>query len=196
MPNWCLTTITINHESEEKLKELSNMIDEWTSKSYKDNDFGLNWLGNIVGNSGVGTVDESPETDLKCRGLINYKEAIGNQLIIHTETAWVPMLKMWLKILEKYLPDSELIYESEECGCELYETNNPELYNRYVIDACDSDIVESDWNATEDEVREVIQKLCNTGETNIEKLMRIFNESDFQNVFIHKWDFANVDEWK
>lgn len=196
MPNWCSTAITIKHDNREKLNELSEMIGQWTSKNYKDNGFGLSWLGNIVGNSGVGTVDENIKTDLHCRGWMTNDEISDGQLVIQTETAWVPMLKMWQMILEKYLPDAELIYEAEECGCELFCTNNKELCNRYVIDVCDSDKIESNWNATEDEVIEVLQELCNSTETSIEKLLDKFNKMENENISIQKWEFSEPNEWE
>ena len=153
MPNWCWTRITINHESEKEIEKLNKLIDEWTSKDYMDNGFGHEWLGNIVLGSGVGTVDTNAETDLWCRGSITYREVNGNQLLIDTETAWSPILKMWVKLLEKYLPDAELIYTAEECGCGLYSTNDPSMKDCYYIDCWDIPDIESDYEASEDTVR-------------------------------------------
>lgn len=197
MPNWCMTRITINHEDENKLKELESRITEWTSHNYKESDFGLEWLGNIVGNSGIGTIDENAETDLRCRGWLNWMEYNDNQLLIDTETAWVPMLKMWSKLLEKYLPDAELIYSAEECGCELYSTNDPCMKDCYIVDNYDDvDGVESDWEATQEYVVDILQNLLKTEENDIEKLLKMFYESEFyDNMSIHKWDFAEIDVW-
>lgn len=196
MPNWCLTRITINHESEEKLKELEKLINEWTSKDYMKNGFGLEWLGNIVGNSGVGTVDENQETDLRCRGRLTYMEYIDGQLLIDTETAWSPMLKMWKKVLDKYLSDAELIYSAEECGNGLYSTNDPCMKDCYIIDSWEIEEIDSDWEATEDQVKKVLQKLLETDETDVEKLIDIFEDSEHSdNMSIHKWDFDEIDIW-
>lgn len=196
MPNWCYTKITINHDDELRLKELENLIEKWTSHNYKENGFGLNWLGNIVGNSGIGTVDKNPETDLRCRGSLIYMENMGDQLVIDTETAWSPMLKMWTKLLEKYLPDAELIYEAEECGCGLHSTNNPCMKDCYIIDSWDIDDIETDWEASEETVIKTLQKLLNTDETDIDKLIDMFEESEHSdNMSIHKWDFDEIDIW-
>lgn len=196
MPNWCYTNITINHEDKNKLKELESKIDEFTSHNYIENDFGLNWLGNIVGNSGIGTVDENPETDLSCRGSITYIESYENQLVINTETAWAPMLKMWVKLLEKYLPDAELIYSAEECGNGLYSTNDPCMKDCYVIDVWDVNEVESDWEASEYTVVILLQKLLKTENSNIDELLRMFEESDFSyRMSIHKWDYDEIEVW-
>lgn len=196
MPNWCYTKITINHEDERKLKELENKIDEFTSHDYMENGFGLKWLGNIVGNSGIGTVDENPETDLRCRGSITYIENYGDQLVIDTETAWTPMLEMWVKLLEKYLPDAELIYSAEECGCGIWSTNDPCMKGCYVIDALDMENVESDWEAPEGAVVKLLQELLQTENENIDELLEAFEESDFSYCLgIHKWNYDEVDIW-
>ncbi len=196
MPNWCYTRITINHENETELKNLYKLIEEWTSKNYMENGFGHNWLGNIVLGSGVGTVDTGNDTDLRCRGNIDYSDLNDNQLIIHTETAWNPMLKMWIKVLEKYLPDAELLYEAEECGCGLYSTNDPYMKGCYYIDSWDIEDIESDMEASEETVREILQNLLDTMETDIDKLLRMFEESEHsENMSIHKWDFDEINIW-
>ena len=196
MPNWCFTRITINHENENKLLELERLINEWTNKNYMENGFGLAWLGNIVGNSGVGTVDENPETDLRCRGRLTYLECTENQLLIDTETAWSPILKLWVKVLEKYLPDAELIYQAEECGNGLYDTNDPCLSNCYIIDAWDMEDIDSDWEASEETVRKMLQELLDENEGDVEKLISKFNRSDYSDdMSVHKWNFTEIDCW-
>lgn len=196
MPNWCSTRITINSEQCNKLKQLEKLINEWTSKDYKDNGFGLNWLGNIVGNSQIGTVDKNDETYLKCRGSLTYMEYTDNQLIIDTETAWVPMLKMWIRIIEKYIPDAELIYEAEECGCGIQCTNDPCLQGKYVIDVWDIDDMESDYEASEETVVSVLQRLLKTKESNVANLISLLQDSDHSDgMSVRQWEFCEAYNW-
>ena len=160
MPNWCLTTITISHENEQKLKQFEEKLNEWMKGT--ESGFGNAWLGNIVINSKIGTVDENPKTDLRCRGSVVYMERFENQLVIDTETAWVPMLKLWQKLLEKYLPGGELIYSAEECGCGIYCTNDPAMLDCYLVDIWeDVGMVKEDYctDETEESVVEMLQKL-------------------------------------
>ena len=193
MPNWCMNRITINHENVNELEKLNNLINEWTSKNYLKSDFGLNWLGNIVGNSGIDTYDG--DFKVRCRGTIDYNEVIGNQLIIDTSTAWAPMIQMWKLILEKYLPDAELIYEAEECGCGLYCTNDPAMKSTYVFDACDCEDIESDWEMKEEYLIEELQKLLNTSETNVNKLLDMFDNSEWsEKISIHKYEFVEIED--
>lgn len=197
MANWCQTKITINHEDENKLIDLYNKIEKWCETDYKQNGFGNYWLGNIVGNSGIGTVDENPNTDLRCRGMITYLEIIDNQLLIDTETAWQPMLQMWVKLIDKYLPDAELIYNAEECGCELYYTNDPCLIDGYIIDAWDIDNIYGMLDADETYLIKLLQDLLKTEECNIDKLIKMFEESEYvDKMSIHKWEYADVNEWE
>lgn len=197
MANWCFTRITINHESETELEKLDKLLDEWTSKDYMDNGFGHKWLGNIVLGSGVGTVDTNKETDLRCRGWITDHFIEDNQLHIDTETAWNPMLQMWTKVLEKYLPDAELLYEAEECGNEIYSTNDPTMKDCYIIDCCGIEDVESDWEASEETVRKTLQELLNTTEADVEKLIEMLDESEYDECMsIHKWDFDDISTWE
>ena len=179
MPNWCYTNITIRHESEKEIQNLEELINRWTNKNYMENGFGHNWLGNIVLGSGVGTVDTCKETDLSCRGSITDYHRTGNELVINTETAWSPMMKMWVKILEKYLPDAELLYNADECGMGINDTNDPDLVDKYILDYYGDENIESDWEADEDTVRKTLQKLLDTTETDVEKLIQMAYEDDY-----------------
>ena len=193
MPNWCNTNITINHESETEIEKLEKLINEWTSRDYMENGFGNNWLGNIVLGSGVGTVDTDKETDLRCRGTIIDYYRIENQLIINTETAWVPMLQMWVKVLEKYLPDAELIYNAEECGFDITCTNDSDLVGKYILDYYGDGDFESEWEADEDTARETLQKMLGTTETDVKKLIEMAYEDDLD-ISIHQWEYADVSD--
>lgn len=196
MPNWCQTRLTINHENTSKLKEFETLIDKWTSKNYIPNGFGLNWLGNIVGNSGIGTVDEGEDTDLRCRGEIIDTEVRDKQLVIDTETAWSPMLKMWTKLLEKYLPGAELIFVAREDGNCFYSTNDPYLKGRYVVDACLFDGVDSDYEASEDYVREILQELLKSDDDDVPRLLKRFEKSEYKNkLYIDPWEFDKITDW-
>lgn len=194
MPNWCYTNITIYHESETEVEKLEKLIDEWTSKDHMENGFGLKWLGNIVLGSGVGTVDTGKQTDLRCRGSIVDYCRNGNELTINTETAWTANLQMWVKVIEKYLPDAELTYNTEELGCDISHTNDPDLVGRYILDYYGDGDFESDWEASEDTARKVLQELLNTTETDLEKLIQMTYEDDLD-ISVHKWEYADVTDW-
>lgn len=191
MPNWCCTNMHIYCDDTEKLNNLNSLIDEWTSKDYMDNGFGHHWLGNIVLGSGVGTVDTNKETDLRCRGTLLYKDICGGELIIETETAWSPMMEMWTKIVDKYLPNADLFYTAEEPGCGIFYTNDPDYVDKYVIDSWNENI-ESNWEASEENVRELLQELLETDETDVKKLIDMFYYSDLEeDISINQWEYVS-----
>ena len=200
MPNWCSTTITINHENEIKLKKFEETLNSLMSENYKQNGFGNAWLGNLVGNSGIGTIDEKKVTDLKCRGWVTYIENLGNQLIVDTETAWVPMLRLWQKLLEKYLPDAELTYSAEECGCGIYCTNDPAMLDCYLVDIWEDVGIECGEyhcpDETEESVVKMLQKLLGSDAQEIGVLLEKFENSEYTDkMLIRKWDFLDINEW-
>ena len=194
MPNWCYTNITINHENEIEVEKLEKLIDEWTTKDYMTNGFGHKWLGNVVLGSGVGTVDTDNATDLRCRGTIIDYYRTGNELVINTETAWSPMLQMWVKVLEKYLPDAELIYSADECGFDINDTNDPALVGKYILDYYGDEDIESDWEASEEVVRLTLQELLDTTETDVKKLIEMVYEGDYD-ISVRKWEYSDVSNW-
>lgn len=194
MPNWCYTNITINHESETEVEKLEKLINEWTSKDYMTNGFGHKWLGNVVLGSGIGTVDTNNATDLRCRGTIIDYYRTGNELVISTETAWSPMLQMWVKVIEKYLPGAELIYNADECGFDINDTNDPALVGKYILDCYGDEDIESDWEASEEVVRLTLQELLDTTETDVKKLIEMVYEGDYD-ISVRKWEYSDVSNW-
>ena len=190
MPNWCMTNMNIYCDDKDKLKEFNNLLDEWTSRDYMKNGFGHCWLGNIVLGSGVGTIDSNKETDLRCSGTMCYKDLHEDQLTIETETAWSPMMTMWFKLIEKYIPDARLFYTAEESGCGIFYTNDPDYVGKYIIDSW-NDEVESNWEADKKEIVEVLQFLLKTEETNVKKLINMLHESDIDDVSINQWEYVN-----
>lgn len=191
MPNWCSTSITINYEDESKLNDLERIIEDSISKEKNnENGFGPNWLGNVVINLDLGTVDEKLETDLRCRGIITYIDRLESQLIIDTETAWIPMMKMWVKFIDKYLPDAELLFNAVEPNMDVYETNDPYYVNKYVIDTFGLYDKYNTQEADEDYVVKSLQELLNSDKTDIEELLKDIYESDID-VRIHKWKFVD-----
>lgn len=199
MPNWCMTNIYINNENEEELKDFYKKLEEWTSKNYCENGFGLRWLGNVLGNSGIDTM-ENGDFNIRCRGWIEYFDLCdSNQLQIQTATAWVPMVKMWVKVCEKYLPNAEIIYTAEECGMILYITNDHDLAGKYVVDVWKDEIANeheicTDWEADEQYVIEVLQKILKSEANDVNKLMEMFDENDIEGIIIHEWEYCSAND--
>lgn len=184
MPNWCFSDITIISNDQTKIKKLYDSICEWTETNFIENDFGPSWLGNIVARSEICAIDDVP-----CRGTLTEINLYNGIINIRTETAWEPMLKMWSMLIDKYLPNGNIIYTAEECGNGLYCTNDPSLIGKYYIDSIDIDEVESRYDATEDDVIKTLQSLLNSESKNINDLLNELRNSIYQDkLFINKWE--------
>lgn len=104
MPNWCWTNI-IFHGHKNELQDLRSHIEKWTSENLELNGFGTNWLGNIVYGAGLGDrIDNGQNNRIRCRGSLVYMSEVlvytdeDSELMIRTETAWTPMVRMWDEI--------------------------------------------------------------------------------------------------
>lgn len=200
MPNWCSTDITITGEKKQ-VEFLHNKIEEWTSKNAVENGFGKYWLGNILINSGVISAEQLGKVPHpRCRGSIVYLDYDSKEepaeLYIQTETAWSPMLQMWVEVLKKYNLDLEIIYTATECGCELYFTNDPCLIGKYIIDVFgDVEGIEPDYEVSEQDVIEVLQKLLHTDKNDINKLLKQFHKSEIsEKMSIYPWEYVPCEE--
>lgn len=126
MPNWCNTSMTIEGPKAE-IENIHQKIMEWTSRNYVKNDFGKNWLGNIVVGAGFSY------KLLACRGAITYmdEEITARQdepgiyyFQVQYESAWTDINGTWETILEKFAPNYEIYYVAEELGNEYFVTND------------------------------------------------------------------------
>lgn len=201
MPNWCSTNISINCKNKEEAKILYAKIEEWTSYDYCENGFGHDWLGNIVGNSGIDSRKDGKDFSVRCRGELTFLDLNEEQVIIATETAWSPMLQMWKKICDKYLTEYEIIYTAEECGCELFFTNDPILLGKYIVDSLNDDFTNEflngesyDRETTKEYLRNVLQNCLVISEKDINTLLKMFHESDYEDVYIHPWEYVPISE--
>ena len=126
MPNWCNTSMTIEGPKAE-IESIHRKIEEWTSRNYVENDFGKNWLGNIVVGAGFSY------KLLACRGLISFmdEEITTRQdepgiyyFQVQYESAWTDINGTWETILERHAPNCEIYYVAEELGNEYFVTND------------------------------------------------------------------------
>ena len=209
MPNWCYSNITIVHPSEQKIKEFFAKIDSWSKTTYSSNGFdcpeaGIRWLGNVVGNSGLAEWKKISDNrsdfvpNIRCRGSITDLSYDGNHIDINTETAWVPMLDMWQRLVDKYLPGADIWYTAEEGGCGLYYTNDPDVIGKYYIDLWevpDEFIKEtSEYEATEDYTIKFLQRVLKTKETDIQKLLKMADNIEEQWFSINQWQECDISE--
>lgn len=189
MQDWCSSEIYINHNNKNgELKRLKDLIEKWAGCITKENHFVSSSLDKVILNSGI-------DTDLSYRGTIEGINLYSDQLHISTETAWEPMLKMWQRIVDKYLPEAKITYTALEPGYDLYVTNDPDYEGCYSIDSLDESIVESNFCATEQDVIEALKKYLKSDKNNLNELKRDFENLNAEDIWIGKWEQAPLDHW-
>lgn len=215
MPNWCFTQM-IFHGEKEELNDLHSKIEEWTSKNYDENGFGVNWLGNVLHGAGLGHRIDSDTNHLRCRGDITYlgeletfpdsEEALFR---LDVETAWCPMVLMWKAVIEEMKYKSVgFSYCAEEPGCEVYEVYDPsggDFTDKYYIDIFLEGDDEKDEKLlklydyrdydNDDELRHALQALLETEEEDLKTLIDLAQNYDFKNeysyLYIHEYNFVD-----
>ncbi len=161
MPNWCYTNISINNGEPNSLKAFYEKMQNWIKEGTEiKNDWDNAWLGLLV-EKGLGANPRDRES-YECRGCfedLNINPE-GTQITVNTETAWGPMLEMWVDLVDKHCPnDTELIWTAEECGCGLYATNDPMYRELWFIDSWEDNEIEPTYEATEQDVRDVAMEI-------------------------------------
>lgn len=187
MPNWCTTDITINCNSKKQAEGLYNLLDEWIETPCIENGFGTTWLGNIIERSGLDHYDLANHKFPKGyfpRGSVAWLDWQDEQVLLTTETAWTPKLRLFADLIDKYASDAELIYTATECGCELYYTNDPYVEGNYFVDCYEP--TEGFKEGTYDTFSE-------------EQLRKMLNGRSIDDVSdgvsIHQYQYAEVSEW-
>lgn len=143
MPNWCYTQINF-HGNKTEIEDFNKKIKEWTSTCGLENGFGHNWLGNILHHVGLGDCIDNSDANvrIRCRGSVEYVSEVECEdddamFHIEVESAWSPMIKMWIETIKALEYESvDFSYIAEEPGNELYEIYDPygDFGDRYYID--------------------------------------------------------------
>lgn len=183
MPNWCNTSMTIEGPKAE-IESIHRKIKEWTSRNYVENDFGKNWLGNIVVGAGFSY------KLLACRGLISFmdEEITARQdepgiyyFQIQYESAWTDINGTWETILKKYAPNCEIYYVAEELGNEYFVTNDRDkrYYDEEIIVLSyleQSNPLYQKWNAEFGETEYITRQVLK------ERLTKIFGQMSLRKL--------------
>jgi len=210
MPNWCSTTYRFRG-SREELDLLSKKIVEWTSSSTMKTDFGDPWLGNIVIGAGFkDRIDNAdPSQNIRCRGTLTDISDIscdnngGFSFDLWTETAWVPMAKMWELVIETLkLKTVGFTFVAEESGCEVYWIYDPHNYGDFkdekvYIDSYGNNKAEEIGGYyTEETAIETLNKFFKTSFNKLDDFYPLCEEYEEENedsfIGIHEFEIDNV----
>lgn len=130
MANLCLTDITIVCKDYEEAKDLYSLIVYCLSQPQTEEDkFGKGWVGFLV-EKGL----EQNCKNFDCRGNIHENTLRLNydKVEFTAESSWTPepILSIISKIVEKSTKEGEIIFNSEEPGCEIFATNDISLIGK------------------------------------------------------------------
>lgn len=134
MANWCMTSFAVECEDKQKLQRICDAIAKCNKGELENYEGCKSWTGNIFKVLGL-----EYESD-RCFWHEAYIE--GGVLYISEESAWcrgTSMRQLIGQLNNPEEPDNDLIvyFQSEEPGCEIYETNDGEggyFSSRYVFD--------------------------------------------------------------
>ena len=135
MPNWASTSYVFKGADEKQAQDLYNKIDSLSkmTEPLVPNGFGKLWMGCLVNLLG-GDWDK-----VYCRGEIIDYNLTDDHVSIECETAWGEMPE-FRHFLEQQYPGSKIFYCVEECGNEVYATNDADgecFKDRYCLDSYD-----------------------------------------------------------
>ena len=189
MSNSCFSRVIIVGP-EEEITLLDNKIDEIPRGEHDK--YGL-WLGSILKYLGDWK-EEDENAPCSCRGTLNYKEAYKDTLTLDIESAWSPHLGAISRLVDRYAPGAEILYEAEEPGMRLYLSNDPDTVGKFYVDVWDEDEVPrafhlSDRYCTKRGLRSILIEALNLKKHALTK--------DLIKEAIERWgDFLNINEFE
>lgn len=207
MANIINTTIEITHQNHDKIKNFGAKLKNWTGKNFLENSYDdeYNWLGNIIGFSGIGKYDEENKEFycevegkryfLPSRGEVNHIEVFGNTITIQITTAWSPMLIIWKKLVDKHLPEADVDYVIS--GEEIYQTSKENYKDSYFIDIWEefNDLFPCYKTISAKHLNALLEELLDERDTELKDLINDFESSSFSNYMtIHEWKVTPFSE--
>ena len=202
MPNWCYTTYHF-HGKHNDLAIFRDKIIEWTSTGFTKTDFGDPWLGNILHGAGLQERIDNADLDkrLSCRGtMMDISEVEKDNILeVYTETAWVPMGKMWQEVIKVLGLDIGFAFEAEEPGCNLFWIYDPKNYGDFDEDKIYLDVDLGDGvyfseYTTEEGALESLNKALQTNAPSLAAIDVICEEymSEHEDSFIRISEFEKI----
>ena len=157
MANTCFTTYKCVSENPKDLKKLYRTLQYMDNRKTPVVTNGWfnpkRWLGCLVKALG------GDPKKIYCRGEISDYELEDDVLTINMETAWSEMTET-RHFIESVFPGMKIYYVEEECGCEVYNTNDADglfFSDRYYLDS--DGAVDDHYFKTIGELAEVISEI-------------------------------------
>lgn len=192
MPNWCSTTYKCVGdpkqigEFHDALKKLQTQ-----EEPYVENGFGKLWLGCVINFLGGDWEEEN-----RCRGEITDYDLDGNILTLYQQTAWNEQ-EGFRHFIEKRFPSIKVYYQEEECGNDVYYTNDDTGHyfpDKYFLDSYEpEDNYFQNFDDLAKKIQEITGKYVSTEEEAFDAIENFMNEhEDDDDVFysLHKFRYC------
>ena len=191
MANWASTSYAIEG-SKSDLARVSNVINSFMKGNTKpvETNASKEWEGNIV--KALGASEEQMKNNY-LRGFIQTYEIIDGVLYIEAEEAWGAT--DFRHLLAKLMPELTIYYIVEECGCEVYATNDCDgkyFTESYYVDICIDGDYFSEYFDTEKQVLAYVAQLLKKESVTMKEIDEWNEEQDDNENYIYVHEFKYV----
>lgn len=191
MANWASTSYAIEG-SKSDLERMFNVINDFVKSNVKpvEANASKEWEGNIV--KALGASEEQMKNNY-LRGFIQTYEIIDGVLYIEAEEAWGAT--DFRHLLAKLMPELTIYYIVEECGCEVYATNDCDgkyFTESYYVDICIDGDYFSEYFDTEKQVLAYVAQLLKKESVTMKDIDEWNEEQDDNENYIYVHEFKYV----
>lgn len=191
MANWASTSYAIEG-SKSDLARVSNVINSFMKGNTKpvEANASKEWESNIV--KALGASEEQMKNNY-LRGFIQTYEIIDGVLYIEAEEAWGAT--DFRHLLAKLMPKLTIYYIVEECGCEVYATNDCDgkyFTESYYVDICIDGDYFSEYFDTEKQVLAYVAQLLKKESVTMKEIDEWNEEQDDNENYIYVHEFKYV----
>ncbi len=191
MANWASTSYAIEGNKSD-LERVSNVINDFVKSNVKpvEANASKKWEGNIV--KALGASEEQMKNNY-LRGFIQTYEIIDGVLYIEAEEAWGAT--DFRHLLAKLMPKLTIYYIVEECGCEVYATNDCDgkyFTESYYVDICIDGDYFNDYFNTEEQVLSYVAQLLKKESVTMKDIDEWNEEQDDNENYIYIHEFKYV----
>ena len=191
MANWASTSYAIEGNKSD-LESVFNVINDFVKSNVKpvEANASKEWEGNIV--KALGASEEQMKNNY-LRGFIQTYEIIDGVLYIEAEEAWGAT--DFRHLLAKLMPELTIHYIVEECGCEVYATNDCDgkyFTESYYVDICIDGDYFSEYFDTEKQVLAYVAQLLKKESVTMKDIDEWNEEQDDNENYIYVHEFKYV----
>ena len=196
MPNWCYNSCRIYRSQDDGgVTYLYDLIRKWQDDVPEAESFKRDRLPWLV-EHGLGI--DLDKVEYNCRGSYSEIEITPDEenLEFTTETAWGPLHEVWIDLIREYIPGAKFTYTSEEPGCAIYLSNDPDFKDKFNIDSW-GDSIDTVFCGDEDDVIDVYEQMFKekpASDMSMDDIIdKINNTYDKYAVTINRWAYDSWD---